>query len=114
MTKAEAALKLIDIAAGVELIGNHENAEAIRMGANALREPPTTLMGYRIEELQVLAELLRDQYVSPIEVTRLCNDASYMYHRLKAQIMNEVREAMTPPKLPKMSPWDEEKEGLDK
>lgn len=33
MTNAEAALKLIEVAAGLELIGNHENAEAVRMGA---------------------------------------------------------------------------------
>lgn len=108
-TKAEAAERLKMIAAGLSLIfGNAENAEAARMGAEVLSDPPEIFMGYRIAELQVLADLLREQNVSPIEVTRLCNDASYMCQLLKAQIVGEVREAMTPPKL---SPWEEEKEG---
>lgn len=107
LTKVEAALKLIDIAAGVELIGNHENAEAIRMGANALREPPTTLMGYRIGELQVLAELLRDQDVSPITVTKLVNDASYLYQLVSELVIKDAREAK---KYLKLSPWKEEME----
>ncbi len=121
MTKTEAALKLIDIAAGVDLIGSYESAEAIRMGAKALSAPPTVLMGYRIEELQVLAELLRDQYVSPITVSRLVNDASYMYqlvseavlkdaHEAQKAVLKDAREAQ---KHIKLSPWKEEKEGQD-
>lgn len=110
MTKAEAAEILKTIAVSMTVLGLPENAEAARMGAEVLSAPPEIFMGYRIAELQVLADLLREQNVSPIEVSRLVDDASYMCQLLKAQIVKEVREAMTPPK---MSPWKEEKEGLD-
>lgn len=107
-TKAEAAERLKTIAVSMKVLGLPENAEAARMGAEVLSAPPEIFMGYRIAELQVLADLLREQNVSPIEVSRLCNDASYLCKLLKAQFVKEVREAMTPPKL---SPWKEEKEG---
>ena len=107
-TKAEAAERLKTIAVSMKVLGLPENAEAARMGAEVLSAPPEIFMGYRIAELQVLADLLREQNVSPITVSRLCNDASYMCQLLKAQFAKEVREAMTPPKL---SPWEEEKEG---
>lgn len=107
-TKAEAAERLKNIAAGLSLIfGNAENVEAVKMGVDALLEPPTTLMGYRIAELQVLAELLREQYVSPITVTKLCRDANYLYQLVSARLVENKRDAQRHIKL---GAWEEKTE----
>lgn len=94
MTNAEAAERLRNIATAMSLIGDSENAIAAITGANILSNPiPETIRGYRIAELEVLAELLREQDVSPITVTRLCKDATYLYRLTNEQVVKDIREA---------------------
>ena len=106
MTNAEAAQKLINIATAMSMIGDSENAMAVSMGARILSNPiPETLRGYRIAELEVLADLLRNQDVSPLTVTRICKDASYLYQLVSESVLNDSQEAR---KHLKLSLWKEE------